>query len=220
MSNKCSASTAKKTPCSNGGKYEVGGKFYCHIHNPNKEKTETVKPAAKKTTSKAAASTPPNDDGLDDADEEALPDTCDISARHGEVYHPDKITNVYIDGKNFMNAEHAYHFLKFWYPAVDNKAKVLEVAKAIYTSHSMASVRTIAEKNSRLKISKWDKLENGVTYSELVMFTILAKSDGSSFRNKVMSITTDFSDSESTVTQYVPHYPAVLKALANYLRRA
>lgn len=228
MSHPCAGLTAKKTACKNSGKNESGGKYWCHIHLPKKEGEEDKpKPSAKKSSSKAAASTfledEINDEVIDYVDEG--PNTCDLSTSKGTAFHPDKITNIFIDGKNFMNAEHAYHFMKFWYPAPDKiKSKVLEVAKSIFTSRSMTSVRSIAQTNSRLVPGKWDDPDsNGITYGDLVMFTILekvAKSSGSSFRERIMSVTTDFIDSDHTVTQHVPHYTNILKVLANHLRRA
>lgn len=230
MSKPCSGITKEKKPCTKGGKYEMNGKFYCHIHYPgNKDDIKS------KTTSKAKSKAAYDDDEINDdisniLDQESgsvmtttFVEDCDLSENKNYLLHPDKISNVFFEKMNFMNAEHAYHFMKFWYPASRDMQKgALAAAKEIYLSRSMPNIRSLAEKNKRYVIEKWNIPDsNSVTYGELVMFSILDKarvSSTSMFHEKLASLSCDFTDSDEVVTRHVPQYHKVLKSLSNYLR--
>jgi hypothetical protein len=225
----CAGLTVKKVGCSRPGTYPSGGKMYCFAHcpegdRPTEPKTKS-KAAPKKSAGKEKHSDPfeVNDDINDTSSSIAAAEaseTCDLIDH--SFFRPDRILNVYFKNRNFISAEHAYHFMKFMYCDKTSKApKILEAAKQIFRANSIEAVRSIAENNSSLIIGKWE-LGRGKnpTYSDLVMFSILlAHSEKDAvFKSKITSITTDFSDNDMVVVGNVPGYISTLKVLSNYLR--
>lgn len=218
---RCEGLTGKKTQCIRTGKYPFGDKIYCHQHRLDKPEISDTKSKATKT--KEYSEEPQLDDDFDinDTDMTAM-ETCDISENKNRCLRPDKTSTLFFENKNFMNVEHAYHFMKFWYPADGQKGKkLLEISQKIYTARSMEAVRDITVKNSQYIIPKWNIKRNGqASYSSLVLFSIFeqASKSNSSFREKVMSVTTDFVDGDGVV-KGMSDYTDTLKAYSNYLRK-
>lgn len=228
----CAGTTAKKAPCKKPGKHLFDGKLYCSLHVPNKEEVAS--------SSKAKASAKPvvEDDllvednsiyeeiGAAAAAKHSALDSFDISESRNKWILPREMKSVVFEGISFMNAEHAFHCMKFYYPAPTNTATgVLEAFKATALATSMDQVRNFAAKTgpyAKFILPKWEKETNGVRHCDMVMVTILDKVCSSipSVREKIASITTDFEDAEYLVTPYVPGYCNVLKVLGNRIRNS
>lgn len=233
----CAGITAKKAPCKKPGKILVDGKLYCSLHAPRKEGDKEGAPAAvSSATSKAksASSKTKADEPMDEfeiyeqltAAQSAAADVFDISENRNNWILPRNIRPVSLFGYDFMSAEHAFHCLKFFYPAPSNTADgVLVAFKEVYSSTSLDEIRELASKNgphAKFILPKWEKEINGVPHCELVMMTILdsACKNSPSLRDKITSITREFEDSDRLATAYVPGYCRVLRALANHLRNS
>lgn len=226
----CAGTTAKKAPCKKPGKHAYDGKYYCSLHLPNKEE---VAPSSK---AKAATKTTVVDEEIDEvamleqlgaaAAKHEMPDMFDISESRNKWILPREMKPVVFEGISFMNAEHAFHCMKFYYPAPTNTASnVLEAFKAVALATSMDQVRNLAGKTgpyAKFILPKWEKDFNGVRHCEMVMLTILDKvcNNNPSIREKISSISTDFEDSEYMVNPYVPGYCNVLKVLGNRIRNS
>jgi len=229
----CAGTTAKKAPCKKPGKYQYDGKLYCNLHVPNKEAVTSTAPASK---AKAAAKASVVEEELIDemaayeeigaaaAARNSALDFFDIAENRNSWILPRNIKAVVFEGISFMNAEHAFHCMKFYYPAPSNITNsVLEAFRAVCAATSMDQVRSLSAKNgpyAKYILPKWEKEFNGVPHCEMVMMTILDKAckNSASLREKISSITTDFEDTEFLVIPYVPGYCNVLKALGNHIR--
>lgn len=194
---KCNATTAKKTQCSKNANPAcvINGKAYCKQHFVSLGGGETPKPESK---AKAAKSKEVEHD--DDI-------TFDLSSSTNSWLRPDSIKGVTFLDLNFTSVEHAYHFMRFYYPGADTQ----NIVNEIIASTSITEVRNIAKRNIKKQNKLWDEPISDIsfTYGDKMLIDILLEAcRNASFSKKLSKITLAFTDEQNTVS--IKNYVHVL----------
>lgn len=209
----CCVTTAKGTLCSIAAKHTIEGKLYCTLHKNQLDRKNGVAPAPKKDVKPKPE--PKKDQNLYKSSESA-----DFSDENYKWLKPENLENLKFNGMTFMNAEHAYHFMRFFYKK-GVKIDPEPTAVAIMGARTIEKVRDIVRKESSKEWPVWKSKihpDSSFTVGDTIMMDILnAAFSDKRLASKLASITLPFSDDENEV-MVTTDYAAVLDVVRRKLR--